>query len=323
MLKTSSNDWETYDELRSAIIEPLEKLESEFKKYRKFYDPAQGLEKLTRRKEIFDELRGKADGMMAKIKMCYTTIMILAGDEKKEFLDKEVNDVEEKRAIIAKCEDTLNSLFDYNTKLTAAVTHCRDLDGWAKPTQEALDRLCTDESITPEDRTKEILTLQEVKQEKEPQLAPLDEEYRSLLADEDLEKSEKAKKEIPKPDDLESAMKILEEFRAFDSVCGDRRKKLDSANKARETMEKQSTVENECGPLGARWDEVKKASVARIERAQALVETWTDLTQTAEDLSNKTAEVHKQESPDLESLEQIYNNLKELVNKKKDLMTAL
>merc|ERR1712142_506280 len=127
---------------------------------------------------------------------------------------------------------------------------------------------------------------------------------------EDAEKE--AKKEIPKPDDLETAMKVLEEF-----------KKFDSANKARETMEKQSTVENECGPLGARWDEVKKVSVGRIERAQALVETWTDLTQTSEELAAKTAEVHKQESPDLESLEKIYNNLKELVNKKKDLMTAL
>merc|ERR1712142_437817 len=132
---------------------------------------------------------------------------------------------------------------------------------------------------------------------------------------EDAEKE--AKKEIPKPDDLETAMKVLEEFKNFDSVCGERREKLDSANKARETMEKQ------CGPLGARWDEVKKVSVGRIERAQALVETWTDLTQTSEELAAKTAEVHKQESPDLESLEQIYNNLKELVNKKKDLMTAL
>jgi len=379
MLKTSSNDWETYDELRSAIIEPLEKLEGEYKKYRKFYDPVQGLEKLTRRKEIFETHKKAADEMMAKIKMCYTTIMILAGDEKKEFLDKEVNDVEEKRQIITKCEDTLNTLFDYNGKLTAAVTHCRELDGWAKPTREALDKLCTDETITPEDRTKEILTLQEVKTEKEPQLAPLDEEYRVLLTDEDMEKSEtakktmqewkdcmeftkavcetieheaasistdqrlyadylcsvkdfkpwmddaekEAKKEIAKPDDLETAMKILEEFKSFDSVCGERREKLDAANKARETMEKQSTVENECGPLGARWDEVKKSSSSRIERAQALVTTWTDLTSTSEELATKTAEVHKQESPDLESLEKVYNNLKELVNKKKELMTAL
>jgi len=379
MLKTSSNDWETYDELRSAIIDPLEKLEGEFKKYRKFYDPVQGLEKLTRRKEIFEGHKKTADEMMAKIKMCYTTIMILAGDEKKEFLDKEVNDVEEKRSIITKCEDTLNSLFEYNTKLTNAVNHCKELDGWSKPTQEALDRLCTDETITPEDRTKEILTLQEVKQEKEPQLEPLDLEYRTILLDEDMEKSETAKKtmqewkdvmeftkkvcetieheaasisvdqrlyadylcsvkdfkpwmddaekeskkEIAKPDDLDSAMKILEEFRNFDATCGERREKLDSANKARETMEKQSTVENECGPLGARWDDVKKVSVARIERAQALVETWTDLTATSEDLAAKTAEVHKQESPDLEALELVYNNLKDLVNKKKELMTAL
>jgi len=379
MLKTSSCDWETYDELRTAIIEPLEKLEGEYKKYRKFYDPVQGLEKLSRRKEIFETHKKSSDEMMAKIKMCYTTIMILAGDEKKEFLDKEVNDVEDKRNIVTKCEDTLNSLFDYNTKLTNAVNHCHDLSNWAKPTQETLDKLCTDENITPEDRTKEILNLQEVGQEKVPQLEPLDLEYRTLLLDEDMEKSEtakktmqewkdvmeftkkvcetieheaasistdqrlyadylcsvkdfkpwmedaekEAKKEIPKPDDLEAAMKVLEEFKVFNEECGSRREKLDAANKARETMEKQSTVENECGPLGARWDDVKKVSVTRIEKAQALVDTWTDLTSTSEELATKTAEVHKQESPDLEALEVIYNNLKDLVNKKKELMTAL
>ncbi|MBT8926715.1 hypothetical protein ACXO1I_09630, partial [Lactobacillus delbrueckii subsp. bulgaricus] len=46
MLVNSAKDWEKYDEMRSAINDPVEKLEAELKRYRKFYDPVMGAKKL-------------------------------------------------------------------------------------------------------------------------------------------------------------------------------------------------------------------------------------------------------------------------------------
>lgn len=89
----TAKDWEKYDELRNSIIEPLEKLENELKRYRKFYDPAMGLKKLTQKKAILEQNKKIADEMFAGIQNCYKTIIVLAGEDKKDFLDKEVRDV--------------------------------------------------------------------------------------------------------------------------------------------------------------------------------------------------------------------------------------
>lgn len=86
----TAKDWEKYDELRSSIIEPLEKLENELKRYRKFYDPAMGLKKLTQKKAVLEQNKKIADEMFAGIQNCYNTIIVLAGEDKKDFLDKEV-----------------------------------------------------------------------------------------------------------------------------------------------------------------------------------------------------------------------------------------
>ena len=87
----SAKDWGLYDEMRAAINEPIEKMETEYKRYRKFFDPAMGTKKLNQKKGILAENKTKADEMYETIKRCYTTIIILAGDDKKEFLDREVS----------------------------------------------------------------------------------------------------------------------------------------------------------------------------------------------------------------------------------------
>ena len=76
--------------MRLAIVDPCEKLESELKKYRKFYDPSMGDKKLKSRKATYEDCKTRADEMMETIKKSYNTIVVLAGQEKKEFLDKEV-----------------------------------------------------------------------------------------------------------------------------------------------------------------------------------------------------------------------------------------
>lgn len=193
MLNNSAKDWETYDEMRSSIVDPVEKLESDYKKYRKFYDPAMFTKKLQSKKAVWEDCKTRTDEMLNTIKKCYGTIIVLAGDEKKEFLDREVAEVEEKLQIVAKCEAKLASMTEYNNKLTDAVNRCRALNDWASPSNSKLKEICTSEELTPEDRVKEILILQEQAKEQQPLIDPLDADYKALLTDEDLEKSETAK----------------------------------------------------------------------------------------------------------------------------------
>ena len=48
------------------------------------------------RKEIWEEQKKIADEVVETMKKCYVTIIVLAGSEKKEFLDKEVCGVVER-----------------------------------------------------------------------------------------------------------------------------------------------------------------------------------------------------------------------------------
>jgi len=196
MLSNASSDWECYDDLRSQINAPVEKLEDELKKYRKFYDPEVGRKKLEQKRGIWKENKDKLEDMLTTIKRCYKTIIVLAGEEKKDFLDKEVADVEEKLKVIGKCDDSLNKLGDYNVYLTKTVAAAHELQAWAKPTQEKLDFLRTTTEMTIEDITKERLTLKDIKETKFPLIEPLDNDYKEILQEFDLEKSSTARKTL-------------------------------------------------------------------------------------------------------------------------------
>lgn len=71
----------------------MEKLENELKRYRRFYDPAMGLKKLTQKKAILEQNKKIADEMFEGIQTGYKTIIVVAGEDKKDFLDKEVRTI--------------------------------------------------------------------------------------------------------------------------------------------------------------------------------------------------------------------------------------
>ncbi|XP_076044500.1 muscle-specific protein 300 kDa-like [Oratosquilla oratoria] len=379
MLTNASKDWERYDELRNAIIEPLEKLETEYKRYRKYYDPSTGSRKLTAKKATWEEMKASSDEMYEQIKKCYNTIIILAGEDKKEFLDKEIAEVNEKRAIVGKCEKKLGELLDFNDKITKTFTASHSLRDWANPTKTKLDEICGTSEMSPEDRVKEILSLQEQAKEKLPQLDPITAEYKDLLTEEDLEKSETAKSNLlewddikqfvmevcdtiekeaasisqdqryyadylcavkefkpwmdeaegkvkaplARPNNIEEALATLESLKEFENLCADQKSKLDGADQARAAMEKHSSAENECEPLAKRWEGVKGEVGSRIEKITVLVDTWNQLKETTNELNDKMSEVPKQDEPNIEDLEKVFNNMKTLYAKKKELLTAV
>jgi len=204
MLTNANTDWETYDELRTQVNNPAEKLEDELKKYRKFYDPEIGKKKLEQKRAIWTENKSTLEDMLATIKKCYKTIIVLAGDEKKDFLDKEVSTVEDKLGIIKKCDDQLNKLGEYNEHLTKTVTDARALRAWAEPTKEKLNFLRETTDMTTEDITKERLTLKDIKETKFPLIDPLDKDYKELLQEFDLEKSSTARKTLTEWEEIKA-----------------------------------------------------------------------------------------------------------------------
>jgi len=379
MLNNSAKDWETYDLMRAEINDPVEKLENEYKKYRKFYDPVMFQKKLEDKKMIWQVCKDKCDEMLGTTKRCYGTIIVLAGDEKKDFLDKEVAEVEEKMLIVGKCEKKLAALTEYCEKLTDAVNRCKALSEWATPSKAHLDDICTSTTMIPEDRVKEIIVLQEEANERRPLLDPLDADFKALITDEDLEKSEtakvtlqewtdtkqfstevideiekeatsisvddrlyadyyslvkeftpwigeaetKTKEPLEKPQTLEDCLALIEACKQFDSDCLESRGKLDTAAKARADMEKPSNTENQVETLSPRWEEVKKVAEERVQKVQVLLETWQELQTTTEDLAVKMGEVPKQNEPNIEELEKVFTNMKDLFAKKKELVASV
>jgi len=202
MLMNASTDWEMYDDLRVQVNNPAEKLEDQLKSYRKFYDPEVGKKKLEQKRVIWKENKDKLEDMLATIKKCYKTIIILAGEEKKDFLDKEVSNVEDKLGVIKKCDDALTKLHDYNEHLAKTVADARLLNKWAQPTLEKLNFLKTTTEMTVEDITKDRLTLKDVKETKFPLIEPLDINYKDLLQEFDLEKSSTARKSLEEWDEI-------------------------------------------------------------------------------------------------------------------------
>merc|ERR1712002_1373964 len=85
----------------------------------------------------------KSDDIVTTMKKCYGTIIVLAGDDKKEFLDKEVSEVEEKASILTKAKERLDKLYEYNASLTKTVDHAVELKGWAVPVNEKLTHITT------------------------------------------------------------------------------------------------------------------------------------------------------------------------------------
>jgi len=113
---------------------------------------------------------------------------------------------------------------------------------------------------------------------------------------------------------------LLDTTKGFNAVCVEHKTLLDDAGKARSSMEKASASENEVEPLTTRWDEVKKIIDERVAKVEALVTTWESLDKTTNDLAGKMAEVPKQDEPNLEEIEVVYTQMKDLFAKKKELL---
>lgn len=94
------------------------------------------------------------------ITKCFATIVGLAGEDKREFMEKEILEIDERKTIIEKVDKTLEELTEFNKKLQKFVVTMGELRAWMMPACEKLNFITTSTEMSPEDRVKEIFDLQ-------------------------------------------------------------------------------------------------------------------------------------------------------------------
>jgi len=181
LLNCTFKDWDVYEAQRQAIMAPLDALEDQFKTYKKIYDPKKGVDWLERKRKKAEENKKTALEIYVVIKKCFATIIALAGEDKREFMEKEINEIDEKKLIVDKVDKTLAELTDFNARLLKMVDQLSVLRAWMMPATEKLNFITTTTELSPEDRVKEIFDLQSQVNERIPQIAPLETEVHALL----------------------------------------------------------------------------------------------------------------------------------------------
>uniref|UniRef100_A0A2P2HZN4 Chromosome partition protein Smc-like n=1 Tax=Hirondellea gigas TaxID=1518452 RepID=A0A2P2HZN4_9CRUS len=190
MLQNSNKDWEVYENQRVQILSPLDSLEEQYKSYKKIFDPKKGAEWLDRKKKKADVLAISVKEHYGAIKTSFANIVNLAGEDKREFMEKEVLEIDERSTIVQKIEKSLLELSDFNERLHKLVEKMGELHAWMMPATQKLDFITTTLELTPEDRVKEIFDLQAQVNDRLPLMEPMGEEAHALLDAKGEEESE-------------------------------------------------------------------------------------------------------------------------------------
>jgi len=181
LLQGAFKDWDVYENKRVAILDPIDQLEEQHKSYKKIYDPKKGSEWLDRKKKKAEGLNTSVRDMHDIIKKAFANIVALAGEEKREFMEKEINEIEERMCVVKKVEDFLGELTDFNARLKKLVEQMAELRAWMMPAIDKLEFITTSPDLTPEDRVKEIFDIQAQVNERLPVLEPMEGEAHQLL----------------------------------------------------------------------------------------------------------------------------------------------
>ncbi|XP_071525118.1 muscle-specific protein 300 kDa-like [Panulirus ornatus] len=181
MLNNAFKDWDVYEQQRQAIYTPIEALEDQYKTYKKIYDPKKGSDWLERKKKKVEEYRKSGIEIYEIIKRCFKTIITLAGEDKREFMEKDILEIDERQTIVEKVDKTLQELTDFNQKLHKFVSTLAELRAWMMPACEKLNFITTSVDLSPEDRVKEIFDLQGQVNERLPLMEPLEADCHALL----------------------------------------------------------------------------------------------------------------------------------------------
>jgi len=223
LLQGAFKDWDVYENQRVAILEPLDNLEDQFKTYKKIFDPKKGAEWLDRKKKKAESAIQSILATREIVKNSFANIVALAGEEKRDFMEKEVNEIDERAVIVQKVENFLTELGGFNDRLKKLVDGMAELRAWMMPALEKLEYVITSQELTPEDRVKEIFDIQAQVNDRTPLLEPMEAEAHTLLDAKAVEGEEEGA-EVHRS---ETAMRHLEEFETIKETIGSLHEKVE------------------------------------------------------------------------------------------------
>jgi len=187
-----------------------------------------------------DRKKKKAEGFVktitetnAIIKEAFANIVALAGEEKREFMEKEVLEIDERSTVVKKVEEFLGELTDFNERLHKLVDGMAELRSWMMPAIEKLEYITTSTELTPEDRVKEIFDIQAQVNERLPLLEPMEEEAHKLLdaavpvEGAEGEGQEQEQQERQPAHRSETAMRHMEEYETIKETIGQLHEKIE------------------------------------------------------------------------------------------------
>lgn len=195
MLKTVVNSWEKFDEIRNRIAEPCHRLEEEYKTWGKIYDPKVGAVTLKKRKAVLDECRGKINELTKTIQKSYTTIILLAGEDKRDHLDNQMKDIDTRCSIVAKCENKIKEQEDFNETLDKILNETDELKNWVKTTAQRIQEIRKDK-VPIAQKVIESVRLREECRKKLVDTSQLDDDYKKIFPADELMSSDVAKKKV-------------------------------------------------------------------------------------------------------------------------------
>merc|ERR1711973_146061 len=162
LLQDTKAAWEGYADGQTIIEAEFAKAEEEMKKIKKRFNVESAKEDLARRQQIFEKTKKDLQAIYDKLKADYDVMCITLPEDKKMLVQKELNALTEKMAILITFEEKVKKIEDFCNNLELFDNTNKSLDDWMKRAAEEMDKIKNhSHQMVPEDRVAVCMELQE------------------------------------------------------------------------------------------------------------------------------------------------------------------
>ncbi|XP_014483634.1 PREDICTED: nesprin-1 isoform X6 [Dinoponera quadriceps] len=185
LLKDSQKLWSTYQEQKDEILKLIEQAERELRQIEStsYYDAAQVTSDLQKQQEFGANLRKSTEEMMRKLRETHANLLqALASPSKKEILQKEVTETEEKMERTLKIvREKVVYLQEHSTRWNKFQSKLTELRSWIHQAAPVSVADIEDSTASPEERVRKTENLQKEIKERTSILSVLEDESRKLV----------------------------------------------------------------------------------------------------------------------------------------------
>lgn len=183
-LKDSQKLWSTYQEQKDEILRLIEQAERELRQIEStsYYDATQVASDMQKKQEFSANLRKSAEEMMRKLRETHANLLQSLAPPKKEILEKEVTETEEKMERTLKIvREKVVYLQEHSARWNKFQSKLVELRSWIQQAAPQSIADIEDSTASPEERVRKTENLQKEIKEKVSILNVLEDESRKLV----------------------------------------------------------------------------------------------------------------------------------------------